>query len=57
MASAELSKRATTSSLMPWYIEPYAQISYARYNSVDYKLKNGLHTKDDGSTHWVWKAV
>jgi len=33
-----------------WYIEPYAQISYARYNSVDYKLKNGLHTKDDGST-------
>lgn len=33
-----------------WYVEPYAQISYARYNSVDYKLKNGLHTKDDGST-------
>lgn len=36
--------------LNAWYIEPYAQISYTRYNSVDYKLKNGLHSKDDGDS-------
>lgn len=36
--------------LRSFFIEPYAQVSYARYNGVDYTLKNGLRAKDDDYT-------
>ncbi|MDK9607137.1 autotransporter outer membrane beta-barrel domain-containing protein [Lelliottia wanjuensis] len=36
--------------LRSFFIEPYAQVSYARYNGMDYTLKNGLRAKDDDYT-------
>lgn len=37
-------------ALRSFYIEPYTQVSYARYNGVDYSLENGMRAKDDDYT-------